>query len=421
MHEPATAYALLIVGLLMLRVAPSAASSSSSNRGSSTAPRHLAGQARDFPVVELHYERASAGTREGTGNVLLQNGFVRAVLTLAPPSLCDLRGDFSGGGHYGKNTLAAAFRLSTMPDADTAAERATLVVVDNSSTTAWVQLLNVTDSSYPTAMETWDVRLARGSRVLEFNTTGAIVERRGASSESSSSSSSAASSSAVLHTAGFSASSITGHFGKGVVQARGKGGTMQFASNSSLPRLYALGEGSSIEIKRGSSGTNGVTILRSGDTSPLQFGLGGPGPRNVVATGAGPAPIATVGEPVSPAGFALVGAGSCLPNLPQWHSSDLNTTLAGCAMVCSNITLCLGFDWSAGSCHVRFPLSPGGLPPARFTAVAGSAATCGNITGATVRMHCLTHTEERAIAVCGLMMQYLHCLCTGWQRSLVLS
>ena len=77
----------------------------------------------DVPVisnshVELQSERIGVG-----GNVLLQNGFVRAVLTLAPPSLCDLRGDFSGGGHYGKNTLAAAFRLSTMPDADTAAER----------------------------------------------------------------------------------------------------------------------------------------------------------------------------------------------------------------------------------------------------------------------------------------------------------
>ena len=369
-------YALLTMGLQLLIHALLLVACSAGGRGGSSEYFSTLKLSAEVPAAAtLSQSSTSAAIGGGGATVLLQNGFVRAELTLSPPSLCELRGDFSGSGHYGKNTLAAPFRLSaTLGSGDADAGPATLVVVVNSSAAVWVRLLNVSASAHPLATETWDLRLARGSRALELNTTGSVVATP-----------STASYSAVLHTVGFSASSITGHFDKGVVQARGKGGTMQFASNSSLPRLYALGEGSSVEMNRGSVGTTGVVALRSGDVVPMQFGLGRAGPRRLLTWSTSSALTVTAAVPVPPPGFALVGVGNCLPDLPQWYSSNPNITLASCGAICSKATLCVGFDWSAGSCRVRFPLARCGLPPVGFTALAGSDAACGNLTAATVR------------------------------------
>ena len=74
----------------------------------------------------------------------------------------------------------------------------------NSSEGVWLRLDNVTDSTSPrpVAIERWELRLERGARGLEVNTTGSTLSGRAA---------------AVAHSVGFAASSITAHYAKGVL------------------------------------------------------------------------------------------------------------------------------------------------------------------------------------------------------------
>ena len=332
----------------------------------------------------------SADRGQQQHGVTLENGFVRAVLTLVPPSLTELRGDFAGGGRYGNNSLGAPFRLSSSAEPSAGpAEAATLVVVENSTTEVVIRLLNVHDSALPVASENWTVRLARGSRELEVNTTGALLPP----SQRAGDSRAAAAAPVLLHTVGFVASSITGHFDKGLVQARGKGGAMEFASNSSLPRLYALGEGSSVDIHRGSAGTPGIVTLRSGDAPAMQFGLGSPGRRaslwpSPAGASTAVAEVSVQVPPPAPAGFEVAGNGNCLPNLAQWYGQNAST--AHCAAVCAAAALCLGYDWgpgpkgpppSAGECRVRFPYASAAATPPPGCAADTENKPCGNITG----------------------------------------
>jgi hypothetical protein len=197
----------------------------------------------------------------------LQNGYVAAELTVGPSAaavaLADLRGDLSGRGRYGNASLAAPFRLASEGALRPAGGRAVpppavVTIVANDSGVAWVRVAGVVDSA-ALATEQWDVRLRQGVRELELNTSGRVLPGVAAA--------------AVLHTLGFMGSSLTGHFERGLVQARGQGG-LAFGSNSSLPRLYALGEGTSVDLSRGSKGTPGLTALTSGAAPALRFGLG---------------------------------------------------------------------------------------------------------------------------------------------------
>jgi hypothetical protein len=56
-----------------------------------------------------------------------------------------------------------------------------------------------------------------------------------------------------------------------------------------------------------------------------------------------------------------------------------------CATVCTNATLCTGYDWSPsgnslGACRARFPVTPADLPPG-FQLDPMASAKCSNITG----------------------------------------
>eukprot|EP01045_Picozoa_sp_COSAG04_P016142 COSAG04_NODE_1325_length_7211_cov_23.584505_2_plen_503_part_00 len=299
--------------------------------------------------------------------LLLQNGFVRAELSLTPPvGISDLRGDLAGRGQYGRPALAGPFRLESFGAAPRGAHaplRPAVAVRANSSEGLWLRLDNVTDSTspHPVAIERWELRLERGARGLQLTTTGSTLSGRAA---------------AVAHSVGFTASSITAHYGKGVLQARGKGAGMALLSNSSLPRLYALGEGTSVDITRTAAGGTGVTALQSGDAPPMQFGLGRGNPLRRLATRAPPPPPPP--PPLPPPGFATVGEGNCVPNLAQWYGT--NQTLQQCGAVCASAPPCLGFDFAPGSCRIRFPKNPTLPTPARFSLV--SASLCSNITGA---------------------------------------
>jgi hypothetical protein len=192
----------------------------------------------------------------GTATVLqLSNGFVRAGLRLGgghyAAALVSLRGDFRGGSDWGaRDALGAAFRLRTHGAGNDRRRQpppaATLQVRQNSSDCVWVSLHGVVSDAprrgYHYAVEIWEVRLRRGSRELELNTTGRVLAAGGAGGEVIT---------AITHNVGFAASSLTGHFGSGVVQARGQGAGSRFLSNASLGRLYALGEGTSVDVRRG--------------------------------------------------------------------------------------------------------------------------------------------------------------------------
>ena len=108
--------------------------------------------------------------------LLLQNGFVRAELSLTPPvGISDLRGDLTGRGQYGRPALAAPFRLESFAAAPSGAHSAAqplhpaVTVRANSSEGVWLRLDNVTDSTSPrpVAIERWELRLERGARGLD--------------------------------------------------------------------------------------------------------------------------------------------------------------------------------------------------------------------------------------------------------------
>eukprot|EP01051_Picozoa_sp_SAG22_P022479 SAG22_NODE_5398_length_1021_cov_2.774403_1_plen_246_part_01 len=206
------------------------------------------------------------------GTLVLSNGYVSASVSVAPlAAVTSLSADFSGGGAYGKSALAGpGFRLESVPSGGSPAPKLppppVLHIVENSSAAAWLRLVGVSDAM-GAAVERWDVRLVQGSRDLELNTTSGQL--RGGNGPVAA---------AVVHTVGFAASSITGFFAAGVVQGRGQGGTNVFLSNSSLPRLYALGEGTSVDVHRvawgGGSGAGRWAALGSGDAAALPFGRG---------------------------------------------------------------------------------------------------------------------------------------------------
>ena len=64
-------------------------------------------------------------SRTAGPTLLLQNGFVRAELSLTPPvGISDLRGDLTGRGQYGRPALAAPFRLESFAAAHSGAHSA---------------------------------------------------------------------------------------------------------------------------------------------------------------------------------------------------------------------------------------------------------------------------------------------------------
>jgi hypothetical protein len=137
--------------------------------------------------------------------------------------------------------------------------------------------------------------------------------------------------------------------------------------------------------------------LESGDAPDMPFGLGTDLPRRGRGRGgragvqwltrsASAEPRQSTPAPPPPPppalpGFAIMGQGNCLPNLPQWY--NMNISDSGCAAVCAATPACLGYDWGGRDCRVRFPLPPTtatALPPG-FTRDY-SSKVCANISGA---------------------------------------
>jgi hypothetical protein len=88
--------------------------------------------------------------------------------------------------------------------------------------------------------------------------------------------------------------------------------------------------------------------------------------------------------PAAPAGFTLLGQGSCTPSTPSAYNE--HCSFAQCATVCRDARLCTGFQWaelsaSAGSCSALFPVAPTMLPPGFQLDTSGGATICSNITG----------------------------------------
>ena len=89
---------------------------------------------------------------------ILDNGFVYAELSLAPPALVDLRGDFAGQGLFTVSSLRAPLRLQSSIGGivrSSDADAVNFTIVANSSNSLWIRLHNVTDAVQPVAREDW--------------------------------------------------------------------------------------------------------------------------------------------------------------------------------------------------------------------------------------------------------------------------
>jgi hypothetical protein len=132
----------------------------------------------------------------------------------------------------------------------------------------------VDDPSAPSATESWTLSLRHSERFFTFNTSGRAVDGRRAV--------------AVRHSLSLRALSIYGLFERGVVQMMAaEAAYSAFPSLSPLPRVYALGGGSAIDVRRSCAAgavACGTTLFSS---------VAGPGASGIheVVCGSAPSPL----------------------------------------------------------------------------------------------------------------------------------
>ena len=200
---------------------------------------------------------AAAGGGGGGGGareIILSNGFTEARINIDNVSIVSLRGAVSGDGNFtgAPNALAdnggLRFVLQTATSSvwqPGAAARVT--VLSNTSAYAAVRLDGVVDNAAdPSAIESWTLALAQDERGVLFNTTGKMVRNMPLAR-------------AVYHDVRFAGVSIYGLFKRGVVQMRDYNGGGYFVANDTIPRVYAMGGGSAVDIELFKSTTKTMT------------------------------------------------------------------------------------------------------------------------------------------------------------------
>lgn len=196
----------------------------------------------------------------------ISNGFVRVVLNLNQSTIHAVYGDFAGQGDFRLSVLASAFRLER-EDGDgsihSTSALAQLKVLTNTTELAVLTLAGITDN--PTdaaASETWTISLSRASRSFVLNTTGSLVRDVSAR--------------AVRHSVGFASTSIYALFERGVVQMLGADKAKTHFAGALAPRVYAMGGGTSVDIRQTLSSAQTVVISNGyGTPSGLQEVLAG--------------------------------------------------------------------------------------------------------------------------------------------------
>jgi len=193
---------------------------------------------------------------------VLSNGYAQLALNVDNASVLSILGDVSGNGSFANtsNVLGASgIRLVVQTATGGAVSlpgRATVSVIANTSELATVRLDDVVDDAASVSVqESWVFSLSRASRSFVFSVNGGTVKDLNAR--------------AITRVMDLASLSIYGLFADGVVQMKGyaKGGF--FPANNSLPRLYALGGGTAVDVGLVSTGTP-CLVSNVGD-SPSAF------------------------------------------------------------------------------------------------------------------------------------------------------
>ena len=194
--------------------------------------------------------------------ITLSNGFVSLVVDTARPAVTSLKADFLGGANFQAEVLApGGLRLesvlndgSVLSSADANNSGAKLRIITNTSELAAISISGIVDSvAAPMATETWTFALHREARVFDFNATGRLLFSEAGAVQ-------------VRRSMYLNAESIYAFFARGVVQMKAADAkASHFGATDMLPRLYALGGGTAVDVIRGGGGAgHGVTLLSSG-------------------------------------------------------------------------------------------------------------------------------------------------------------
>src|SRR5439155_24456071 len=165
--------------------------------------------------------------------VVLANGFVRAVFDLRHPQLATLQADFEGAGNYGRN-LTSGIVLERNDGAEHASSAGaapglSVTVPVQTADAARVQIDGVVDDvNNPLVTSTWTLALNSGSRALDLAVDAHALR--------------AAPVRAVRLAYALAPTSVYGFFDRGATQ-RLASDAPYFASADHLQRFYALGGG----------------------------------------------------------------------------------------------------------------------------------------------------------------------------------
>ncbi len=210
-------------------------------------------------------------TLTGPATLTLANGYVRADVDLARPSVAFLAGDFLGQGRFGHGAgagvLASPIRLEredaahrVCSSADGAApDRFKWTVLQNDTDKVEVRLDGIVDcAASPLAEESWTLGVSKDSRSLSFAVTGraAVASTAAAAATTDPPPASIVS---VRRVVALHAVSLYAFFDRGVVQMMNANIANWFHSTDGLPRWYALGGGTSLDVQPADGGTTLAT------------------------------------------------------------------------------------------------------------------------------------------------------------------
>eukprot|EP00048_Salpingoeca_helianthica_P022441 m.18288 g.18288 ORF g.18288 m.18288 type:complete len:773 (-) comp7326_c0_seq2:38-2356(-) len=202
-------------------------------------------------------------------DVVLSNGYVRAVFSRDRPAIYSLQADFYGNGDFGGNVLASPGIVLEREDGNGQVHSSSngaapggvgVAVVQNTSVLVTVVLSSIVDDAANWAVnDTWTLSLSVHSRALEFDTQGRVTRTVLAM--------------AVRHALYWQPQSVYALFDRGVVQMMNAPASGDFfGSTDTLSRVYALGGNHSIDILRERGASAGTVVVLSSESGAPYWG-----------------------------------------------------------------------------------------------------------------------------------------------------
>lgn len=155
-------------------------------------------------------------------DIILENGFTKAVFSGVQSSLTSIVADFSGLGNYGSNLLTRPFALEIVIGNATkiVTSKPKYNVIMNSDSVVQVEIAGLSDNEDGgIVQEAWVMTLKRDQRFLDLSIEGRVLQTASVQS--------------IRHSLYTGASSIYGLFDRGIVQMMDNVGSCM-GSNQSI-------------------------------------------------------------------------------------------------------------------------------------------------------------------------------------------